>query len=273
MNPHQILACVELAIYCALLVPITFCTYHYVLRKQTAWLYLYAFAIAKFTGPAIFLALSNQNPPSIGLEIAAQILYQIALGPLLSATLSFVNTSSKSTERKDHNPLAQTTKGAPLSGLLRLVHPIIITGLVLGVVGGVDRSPSSSGTPDKDTYERGERLSKASSALFLVALAGIAIGAARLWKSRRDLKTVSYYINTCMVVALPVLLLRVIYSILAAANLQSPENATRASKFDLLRGDWVIYFFLGFLAQLVVFAVYVGCGVFAWVRERRASNY
>lgn len=43
MQPHEILACVELALYVGILGPATFCTIYYLLKRQTAWLYLQAF--------------------------------------------------------------------------------------------------------------------------------------------------------------------------------------------------------------------------------------
>lgn len=46
MNPHQILAAIELAIYLVLFVPVSFCTYHYLSKKkQTAWIYLSVFVL------------------------------------------------------------------------------------------------------------------------------------------------------------------------------------------------------------------------------------
>ncbi|KAL4783276.1 hypothetical protein BJX76DRAFT_348696 [Aspergillus varians] len=268
MEPHQILACIELVIYCTLLAPVAFCTYHYLRKKQTAWLYLNVFTLAKIIGPAIFLALSHQPPPSRSLQIAAQVLYQIALGPLLAAALSFANTSSKPNDATPRFPLGQTTNRTPLKLLLRLIQPIIIVGLVLGIVSGVDRAPTSSGLVDEDKYDRGVTLSKVSAALFFVALAGITLGVALLWKERKSLPTVLYYITTCMVVALPCLLLPVVYSVGGAANARSAMDAAQPSRFDILRGDWVIYFFLGFLPQLLVLGVYTACGCLAWVQER-----
>lgn len=47
MRPHELLACVELALYVGILGPVTFCTFYYLFKRQTAWLYLQAFATGK----------------------------------------------------------------------------------------------------------------------------------------------------------------------------------------------------------------------------------
>ncbi|KAL2860689.1 uncharacterized protein BJX67DRAFT_330051 [Aspergillus lucknowensis] len=296
-NGHEILACLELVLYGTLIVPATLCTFHYLFKKQTAWLYLHAFIIAKIAGPAIYLSISKKSNPSTGLQMASQILYSIALGPLLSATLSFVNTSPSTSSHsgpkdQEHNPnpastsqatyaplplsLAQTTKGAPLNGLLRLVHPIIIVGLVLGIIGGIDRSPNSStGLIDADKFDRGATFQKVSSALFLVALVGIAVGVASLWKGgrRATLATVSHCIISAMPLILPLLFLRVLYSILAAANLDTTRHMGHTTRFNILNGSWVVYLFLGFIPQGAVMVAYTGCGVVAWLQGRREGRY
>ncbi|KAF9890652.1 hypothetical protein FE257_005783 [Aspergillus nanangensis] len=291
MTPHEILACIELGIYCILVIPVTLCTWHYLWKRQTGWLYLHAFTFAKILGPAIYLSISNQSNPSRDAQMAAQILYQIALGPLLSAALSFVNTSrstststssrpeeeplqlSSSAETARYSPLVQTTKGAPLHGLLRLLHPVVITGLVLGIISGIDRAPDSSGSLDDRKYVSGVSLAKASAALFFLVLVGITLGIVSLWKSRRQLSTVSCYITSCMAAIMPCLFLRVLYSILGASNQPSFLEYRRgnAGKFDVLRGSWVAYFFLGLVPQALVLGAYAGCGVLAWVRERRGK--
>ncbi|KAL5343279.1 hypothetical protein BJX70DRAFT_394277 [Aspergillus crustosus] len=279
MNGHEILACLELAVYGTLSVPVMFCTFYYLLKGQTAWFYLHLFMVAKIAGPAIFLSISDKKNPSSDLETAAQILYSIALGPLLSATLSFVNTSSKSatttaTPSDSYSSFVQMQSNAPFKGMLRFVHPVIMVGLVLGIIGGVYRTPDSQGViSDWDKYDRGATFAKASGALFLVALAAIALGVAGLFRSRASLPTVSYYVITVMPLVLPLILLRVIYSILNAANLDTTDHRGHTTRFNLMQGSWVIYLFLAFIPQSVTMLAYTGCGVLAWFRDRKVEKY
>ncbi|KAL3486799.1 hypothetical protein BJX62DRAFT_246559 [Aspergillus germanicus] len=308
MNGHQILAVLELIIYGILMGPVTFCTFHYLFQKrQTAWLYLHAFVIAKIAGPAIYLSIATKSNLSRDLQMASQILYSIALGPLLSATLSFVNSSPSSTPKYNHDsggipggndhtaptayipgpqyqhsqptytPLtlspAATQHKKPsifLSTFLRPLHPIIIVALVLGIISGIDRAPSSDGSLNKDKYDRGATLAKASAALFLLALVGISIGVAFLFRNRKSLPTVSCYIITAMPLIIPLLFLRVLYSVLGAANLDTVGHAGQhTTRYNVLSGSWAVYLVLGLIPQGVVLIVYTGCGVGAWWKERR----
>ena len=238
----------------------------------------------------MYISMANQSKPSKGLQLGAQILYTIALGPLLNATLSLVNASSKSKAKEPTpaysyspvdapaptTPMPNPSKGSkpglpeltPLNLILLALHPIIMVGLVLGAVGGSKRSPDSSGHIDPEKFAKAVTFSKASAALFMVGLAGIAVGVALLWKSRRSFPTVNYYITTSMAAVIPCLFVRVLYSVLTAASLDK-NDMTKVSKFDVLRGSWVIYFFLGFLPQIFIVLVYAGCGMMAWLKERR----
>ncbi|KAJ5113195.1 hypothetical protein N7456_001729 [Penicillium angulare] len=271
MQPHETLACVELALYVALLLPTTFCTIHYLLRGQTAWLYLHAFVIAKIAGPALLIYISEHSSPSTDMQMAAQILYQIALGPLMSSTLSFVNASSKTDKYNSgpsYSPLNALGSKKGSSFFLLLIHPIIMVGLVLGIIGGIDRSPSSDGTINTDKYDRGATFSKASAALFMVALLAITLGCLFLWKTRKGLAISSRYIFTCLPVVLPMLLLRILYSVLNAANLDTSTSSGHTTKYNIMNGSWGIYFVMGFIPQACITIVYIGSGVLAWKRSR-----
>lgn len=237
----------------------------------------------------MYLSMAHQSKPSTGLQMGAQILYTIALGPLLNATLSLVNASSKSKPKEpipaySYSPVdapapspmpnpSKRSKGGfaeltPVNILLLALHPVIMIGLVLGAIGGSKRSPDSSGHIDPDKFAKAVTFSKASAALFMIGLAGITLGVGLLWKSRRSFPTVNYYITTCMAAVIPCLFVRVLYSVLTAASLDK-HDMTKVSRFDVLRGSWVVYFFLGFLPQIFIVLVYTGCGMFAWVKERR----
>ncbi|KAL2848441.1 hypothetical protein BJY01DRAFT_246452 [Aspergillus pseudoustus] len=315
MNGHQILAILELVLYATLLPPVLFCTFHYLFKKQFAWLYLQAFVIAKIAGPAIYLSIAEKSNASRSLQMAAQILYSIALGPLLSATLSFVNTNPATPDRtakdaydrenlgNDHTvptaylpgpnqqqaytpltpiapenrPLgsrnASSSNNSKVAIFLRLLHPVIIIALVLGIMSGTNRSPSSDGSIDADKYDRGATFAKASSALFLVALFGITPGVVYLFRRRQTMQTVARYMITAMPVIIPLLFLRILYSVLGAANLDTTGHAGHTKRYNVLTGSWAVYLVLGLIPQGVVLVAYTVCGVGAWWRERGRTGY
>jgi hypothetical protein len=193
----------------------------------------------------------------------------------MSATLSFVNISSKPDEDKyehSYSLLAPLTQGGSLM-ILRLVHPIIICGLVLGIIGGIDRMPdSSTGMISSDKYDRGATFMKVSGALFLVAFVAICVGVIKLWKHRKGLATVSYYIVSSMIVVLPLLFLRILYSVLNSANLATTGHASHTTKYNIMNGSWVIYLILGVIPQATIITIYIASGVFAWVKIRRGTG-
>jgi cytochrome c biogenesis protein CcdA len=238
--------------------------------------------------------------------MAAQILYSIALGPPLSATLSFVNSSPSSSPKydshhggNDHSaptayipsqqyqtdqpsytpltifPLGKTHKKPShfLTGFLRLLHPVIVVALVLGILSGIDRAPSSDGTLNKDRYDRGATFAKASAALFLLVPVGISIGVAFMFRHRKVLPRVASYIITAMPVIIPLLFLRVLYSLLAAANLDTTDHGGHTTRYNVLSGSWAVYLVLGLIPQGLVLLVYTVCGVGAWWNERKEIRY
>lgn len=158
--------------------------------------------------------------------------------------------------------------------ILRLVHPVIICGLVLGIIGGIDRMPdSSTGMINADKYDRGATFMRASGALFLVAFAAICFGVIRLWKHRKSLAVVSYYIVTSMVVVMPLLFLRILYSVLNSANLDTAGHTGHTTKYNIMNGSWVIYLILGLIPQATIITIFIASGVFAWMKVRRGTGY
>lgn len=157
--------------------------------------------------------------------------------------------------------------------ILRLVHPIIICGLVLGIIGGIDCMPdSSTGLINADKYDRGATFMKVSGALFLVAFAALCFGVIRLWKHRKTLATLSYYIVSSMVVVLPLLFLRILYSVLNSASVVATGHTGHPTKYNILKGSWVIYLILGVIPQATISTIYIGSGVFAWMKVRRGTE-
>ncbi|KAJ5281728.1 hypothetical protein N7478_007100 [Penicillium angulare] len=222
-------------------------------------------------GPALLIYISEHSNPSSDMQMATQILYQIALGPLMSSTLSFANSSLKTDKYNSgpsYSPLGALGQKKGPSFFLLLVHPIIMLGLVLGIIGGIDRSPSSDGTINEDKYDHGATFSKASAALFMVALVATTLGCLFLWKIRKDLAISSRYIFACLPVVLPMLLLRIVYSVLNAANLDTSTSSGHTTKYNIMNGSWGIYFVMGFIPQACITIAYIGSGVLAWKRSR-----
>lgn len=194
----------------------------------------------------------------------------------MSATLSFVNISSKTDEDKhehSYSPLVPLTQGGGTHTLLRLVHTVIICGLVLGIIAGIDRMPdASTGITNADKYDRGATFMKVSGALFLIAFAAICFGAIGLWGQRKSVAANSYYIVASMVAVLPLLFLRILYSVLNSANLDTTNHTGHTTKYNIMSGSWVIYLVLCLIPQAAIITIYTASGVFSLIRFRRGAG-
>lgn len=197
----------------------------------------------------------SQHKSSEGLQVATQVLYSIALGPLLSATLSFLNpTQPAKSTAPDHSQQSLGPKNAFISRILRLVHILIIVAIALGITGGLNRAPHSDGTPG-DKYDDGATELKVSSILLLVAFLGICAGTAFFFPSRSSLPVQQKTIIVYIVAALPLLLLRVIYSLLSSFNLSTTKQK-KTDTWNMFTGSVAAYVVMAMLTQIGVVVLY-----------------
>jgi hypothetical protein len=218
----------------------------------------------KIAGPSTMLYIKKSSgSPSIGAEVAVQILYNISLGPLLVGTLSFVNNSI-SDGKNPHNASSGRRKSVcqkSSSRHLQLAHLLIIAGLVLGIVGGINRSPkSSTGQINPSEYDRGAKYLKVAPFLFLVALLVICWGLFFCWKQRSAMGKRVRYAMVAAGISLPLIFIRLVYTFLSSFNLETTTSTGRSTAFDILTGSWIAYLFLVLLPQLAVVGVYNTAG-------------
>ena len=79
-----------------------------------------------------------------------------------------------------------------------------------------------------------------------------------------------------MIIALPFLLVRIIYSSLNAINLDTSTSTGHTGKFNPVTGSWSLYLALGLGMELIIVALYSTAGVMNYLKERklkRRENY
>lgn len=240
--------------------------------------------------------------------MAAQIINQIALGPFLSATLSFANHQVTSFSQRPKSqqvqmqPVQNTNVESgysyapyyyPISSprqdnsgghnrifglFLHLLHPVVMVALVLAIIGGVDRAPGSSTDQiDLHKYKNGITMSKVSSVLFLATISLFTIVAIRfIAHKRRQGTTISEFSSAPAVTVPDAALLFMIIPLLLVRVLytfmysfdMNKNDRSVSSKFDQQKGSWVIYLFLGFIPQITVLAAFTVFGLVHWRNER-----
>ncbi|KAK9490020.1 hypothetical protein V1508DRAFT_458109 [Lipomyces doorenjongii] len=143
----------------------------------------------RIVASALVIVVEESSDPSTGIIVAEMTVSNIALTPLLLATLEFLTTSA--------GLIFNDTIPAILTNLLRIVRLALTTAVVLGVVGAVELS-------NYGTYNTGHTLSRVSILLITAVF--------------HNMLTVG------ITIALPFLCVRIIYSLLYAFSSSSANK-------------------------------------------------
>lgn len=158
------------------------------------------FCGVRIVGNAIQIYIYTASNPSSGLQTTAGILSSIGLSPLMLATVGFLNRIDIICSQRF------VTKRFVSIALAVLVLPITLS-LILGIVGGT--GSSSGGVPKgSGTYE-------ASVIIYLASWFGLVILAIMIAARRHSgwLPKQEVFLLACCFIALPLLLVRIAYSI------------------------------------------------------------
>ncbi|OAL22783.1 hypothetical protein AYO22_06691 [Fonsecaea multimorphosa] len=186
LDSHGKLSIVEIAVYTPTAFFCLFNTIRYGFRRDAGWIYLLLFCIIKLTGAGMNIDIELGKKEN--LVTTATILNTIALSPLLSATLSFVN-----------------------GGLI-------------------------------------------------------------FWSTRSQYVPMQRTLLAAVLLALPFLLVRIIYSGLNAINLNTSKSTGHTGKFNPVTGSWALYLVLGLGPEVIVVALYTTAGVLNYFKTKRGDR-
>ncbi|KAH7419305.1 hypothetical protein BKA64DRAFT_13382 [Cadophora sp. MPI-SDFR-AT-0126] len=206
-------------------------------RRNAGWMYLIIFCLARIIGPAMELATIN-DPTNTDLYTGYAILNNVALSPLMLAAMGLLGRLLENI-RETHN-----SKLHP--AILRIVQLVIVVGLILGIVGGVDASDAYVKALDAGStaaYRPGT-LNKVGTALFFiayVALTGFTIAISFSTPHAKDGEKQLLY---AVAFALPFLLVRLVYSCFSTFS--------HDQRFNLLAGDETVLLCMAYLMEVPV---------------------
>jgi hypothetical protein len=136
--------------------------------------------------------------------------------------------------------------------LLRLLHLPCSLAIVLCIVGGVRQSNS-----DPKVQASGKTNAKIGVIIFLLAFVQIAILALITFPHARKIPTAQRRIIHAVVLALPLLAIRLLYTILA--------NFSTYSTFSTTHGNPCVQLGMAIIEEIIIIVVYLAAGVAALI--------
>jgi len=215
-------------------------------RRNAGWMYLIIFCLARIIGPAMELATIN-DPTNTDLYTGYAILNNVALSPLMLAAMGLLGRLLEDI-RETHD-----TKLHPM--ILRVVQLVILVGLILGIVGGVDAADAyikALGAGSTAAYTPGS-LNKAGTALFVIAYVALAAFTIAISFQTPYAQAGEKRLLYAVAFALPFLLVRLVYSCFSTFS----HNL----KFNLLAGDETVLLCMAYLMELPVVIVFEVTGL------------
>lgn len=236
-DANGIVSVVELVVYIpAIVISFIVCARHG-FSRTAGWLYTLILCLVRIVGAVC--QLLSYTSSSTGIIEATIIVDSIGLSPLLLATLGLLSRFVDWINLKSPTPKF-TVKH------FRLLQLLITVGLILGIAGG------TSGTTNPDGSVTPSSTSQAAVALYIVAWVGcVAIlfisfpGISYVPGTERALATI-------VGVALPIILVRLVYS----ALIVFVHNST----FSLLNGSVGVRIGMATVEEFVVVALYLFLG-------------
>jgi hypothetical protein len=184
---------------------------------------------------------TNSHPNVTALFTGSTILQNVGLSPLELAAIGLLSRLQESINKTHHTSLA--TK------IFKVIELIILVGLILGIVGGINASDNYV----KNHVYQASSLSKAGTALFIVSFVGILIGCAFTSFSVSHAEQGEKRLLLAVAISLPFILVRLIYSIMI--------TFTHNKNFNGLTPNVTILLCVALIEEFIVVLVYEGFGL------------
>ncbi|PYI03716.1 hypothetical protein BO78DRAFT_463133 [Aspergillus sclerotiicarbonarius CBS 121057] len=246
VNYRHGLSILELIVYFPALFISLWMGFRHGFKRSSGWVLLVIFSLARIIGSCCYLATIS-HPATINLYIAWGVCTSLGLAPLTSTCIALLSRANDSIERK-------TGRGVhPL--LFRLLGLITLAGMVLCIVG------STESTNLTDIVNSSE--AKIGDVLYLVAWVGLCAMLLLIGSKYHSIEDGEHRLLLAVGISVPLLLVRLIYSLLSVF--------THRSTFNMFAGNVTVMLFMAVLEEMVIVVVCLGVGVTLATRSRPAE--
>ena len=199
--------------------------------------------------------LNASDPTNTSLYTGSAILQNVGLSPLMLATIGLLSRLLDSIHRSKRTFLN--------THMFLLIHVLITVGLVLGIVGGINAADAYIASGFK-AYTPTD-LNKVGTALFIVAYVAIVIFTLLMSFHVSHAEKGEKRLFMAVVLSLPLLLVRLVYSIIS--------TFTHAHSFNLLNGSVTVVLCMALIEEFLIVAVYEGMGLTLKQALPKESHY
>lgn len=251
LDEHSIVGIVQVIFY----VPAIVLTAYLRFRNgkgQREWFILCLFSLIRFSG-GILVILVERDPNNTGLVIATIVLLGIGVPPLLGVGVAFVRTLCA---------LGFDDKPA-IRLVIHFLRILFIASVICLIAGGTVAGDSDT----TSTVLIGLELLQAAICLLVVVFAILVILYGYLYYNKDRLTTISIHVLKGTAVALPFILVRIIYAFLSYF---SSDPVT--SQWSPLYGSLGAYVGMGLIMEYAAVVIYVGVGLFTIVHGKKIHH-
>ncbi|KAL1709096.1 hypothetical protein EV121DRAFT_253675 [Schizophyllum commune] len=240
------IAAAELAFYVPIAIVSLLLVIRYAFRRDSGWFFLLWFALVRVTAGALLIAAELVTPYDEGIWTAAWVLNDAGLGFLLLSTIGFLGLAGQHT----YSEMIKTMH------MYRSLALVILAAMAITAAGGGVQAHA-----DQDTIRTGKILRRVGAVLFGLIWGLLAMLHVHAMRSHHLMRTYRKRLLFTLWVALPVLGVRVAFSILNAFGsadvygYQLSPNAT-LRPFAYTQ-DWVRWLVMGLVMEYAVVLIYL----------------
>jgi len=273
-SPSESLNIAELAIYLPFLFLTLFVVFRHGIHRQSGWIYLAIFCLIRIIGAALGIA-AQKNPSNVSdLEWSA-ILGSVGISPLLLTSLGLLKRITDETtnripaegatqgQSRFETAMSYTILGRIFGRLgvhqfatsyrsrfLQLLQLPAAIALIICIVGGSDLTDSS--TSEQST---GKKLIKAGLIIFLIIYICLFLLIAKSASEIHSIPSGEKRVLAALIIALPLLGVRILFSLLAYFS--------TISTFSPTTGSVIVRAFMAILEEILIVIAYTLVGIMA----------